>query len=236
MAVTEQLFRLEQLDADLAQREAELAEIRRRQAQSPEIEAAEKRLDELRAQERQASAEQRRLESDLDELETRIKRDQTRMYGGQIVDPRELSSLEKELEHYRAQRDQLEEMLLTEMERLEGLQAELAMASKRANETRQRWEADRPMQARQAEQLGDALAAARAEREALAASIDARALGLYQRLRASSGHAISQVSDGVCQWCRVAIPPKDVQHARAGSLVTCSNCQRILHVGSGGRA
>lgn len=233
MAVPEQLFRLERLDADLAQREAELAELRRRQAGNPEIKTAEARLDELRAREQAAGAELRSLESDLSALEARIKRDQTRMYSGQIVDSRELASLEKELEHYRAQREELEERVLTAMERQESLQEAVTSAGRRANEMRGRWEADRPELSLREEQLTDSLAGMRAERDALAASIDARSLSLYQRLRASSGHAVSHVSNGVCQWCRVAIPAKDVQHARAGSLVTCSNCQRILHVGGG---
>jgi predicted nucleic acid-binding Zn-ribbon protein len=231
MAVNAQLFRLEALDADLERREAELRELRRKQEGSPELDAAAARLEELRAQEREAAVEQRTLESELAELEAKIKRDQNRMYGGQIVDPRELASLERELGHYAAERDALEERCLLAMERLEGLQSALEATSRQADEARARSEEDRPALARRAEQLAHTLADLRAERDALAASIDARSLDLYRRLRSSAGHAVSHVSDGVCQWCRVAIPPKDVQHARSGALVTCTNCQRILYAG-----
>lgn len=232
MAIAAQLFRLEQLDAELERLEAELQETRRKQGRNPELEAADARLEDLRAQEREAATEQRALESDLADLEAKIKRDQTRMYGGQIVDPRELSSLEKELEHYRVQRDELEERLLLAMERLEGVQEAVATTGRRTNEARERWEIERPELVNRQGQIADSLAALRDEREALAAAIDPRSLSLYQRLRASSGHAVSAVSNGVCQWCRVGIPPKDVQHARADALVTCTNCQRILYVGS----
>lgn len=231
MTIAATLFRLEQLDLDLEQREAGLRDLRRREARNLELEAAEARLEALRAQERAAATEQRSLESDLSSLETKISRDQTRMYSGQIVDSRELASLERELEHYRAQRGELEERCLLVMERVEGLQADLAETSRAANELRERWEADRPALAREAEQMADALAGLRAERENMAAEIDPRSLDLYRRLRASAGHAVSHVSNGVCQWCRVAIPPKDVQHARADQLVTCTNCARILYVG-----
>lgn len=230
MVVPTQLFQLERLDADLTQRAAELAETRRRQGRNTEIEAAEARLAALRVQEQAAGTEQRALDAELASLETRIKRDQTRMYGGQIVDSRELASLEKELQHYRAQRDEMEDRLLLVMEQQEEVQEAVHQASRQANEVRDRWEANRPALARQAEAIEDALAGLRAERDALAASIDPQALNLYERLRHQSGHAVSHVDNGICQWCRVGIPPKDVQHARAGALVTCTNCARILHV------
>jgi len=231
MAVADQLHRLEQLDAQIDRQGAELAEVRRRQERNPELEAADARLADLRAEQREVAAELRSLEAELADLEARIKRGQGRLYGGTIVDPRELGSIERELEHHRAERDALEERVLLAMERQEGVQEAVTAASRRLEELRRRWEEERPRLALRAERGADDLAGLRSERETLSASIDARALNLYQRLRASSGHAVSEVSNGVCQWCRVAIPPKDVQHARSGDLVTCSNCARILYTG-----
>ena len=101
MAVVAQLFRLEELDAEIERRERELTELRRRRRGNPELAAAEQQLERARAQEREAAADQRRLESDLADLEGKIKRDHTRMYSGQIVDSRELSLLERELQHLR---------------------------------------------------------------------------------------------------------------------------------------
>jgi len=232
MAGATALYRLEQLDTELERQAAQLAQMQRNQGRNPELEAIEARLENLRSQERQVSAEQRTLESDLADLESKIKRDQTRLYSGQIVDSRELASLEKELDHYRSQRDTLEERVLLAMEQLEGLQEAVATTSRQTSEMRRHAEEDRPQLIRQAEQLAEALAAMRDERDALAGSIDAPLLSLYQRLRSSSGHAVSAVSNGVCQWCRVVIPPKDVQHARSDTLVTCTNCARILYIGS----
>jgi uncharacterized protein len=232
MAVTEQLYRLQQLDIDLEQHETALAEIRRKQQRNPDLEAADKRLGELRKREATTAAEQRSMESDLATLESKIKRDQSRMYGGQIVDPRELASLERELEHYQAERGALEERVLTSMDQLETLQKEVATTDRTSRELRERWDAGGPELTRQAEQLSQEVAQIREEREVLASSLDPRSLHQYERLQTSSRHAVSHVSNGVCQWCRVVIPQKDVQHARAGALVTCSNCARILYVGS----
>lgn len=231
MAVAAQLFRLEQLDAELDGRRAELAGIRRRLQRDPDMEAAEARLDQARVRAQEGATRQRRLEGELADVEARITRDHQRMYGGQIVDPRELSSLEKEMQAHAGRRDAVEEQLLAAMEELESVQQEVEDLSRAADDLRARRETDRPALQRQAESVTDALAGLQAERDALAASIDERTMNHYLRLRKSSGHAVSHVSNGVCQWCRVAIPPKDVQHARAGTLVACSNCARILYVG-----
>src|SRR5579872_5383675 len=224
-----QLFRLEQLDTDLEQRTASLADMQARQRANPELAAAQMRLATLQKQEAEAAARQRSLEADLATLETRITRDHNRMYSGQIVDSRELGSLERELEHLRGQRGGVEERLLETMEQAEDLQRRVAESTSAVEALRTRWQGDQPGLARSIEQTGSELEELRAAREQLAAELDARSLDLYRRLRKSSSHAISAVNNGVCQWCRVNIPPKDIQHARAGALVTCTNCARILY-------
>ena len=231
MTVAGALFQLEQLDSDLERGETELGEMRKRLSKNPQLKSAEAKLDALRKQEQEASGEQRTLESDLNDIAAKIKRDQTRMYSGQIVDPRELSSLEKELEHYGQRRDEMEERCLECMERVEGLQAQIAEANRQAIELRAHWETDQPMLTRQLEQRIDELAEMAAKREQITGDIDPRSLGQYRRVRTSLGHAVSHVSGGVCQWCHVSIPAKDMSLARGEALVTCSNCGRILYVG-----
>lgn len=230
MAVPAQLFRLEQVDAELDRLEAELGAAQRKQRRNPTLETLERRLETARAEEQRLGSEQRGLEADLADLESSLDRDQRRLYGGQIVDPRELASLEKELAHHRTQRESVEERLLEVMERFESAQADAASLSRQVNEARERWEVDRQALALEAEGAADALAGMRAEREAVAAAVEPAALRLYDRLRAGQGHAVSTVDHGVCQWCRVNLPAKDIQHARSGSLATCTNCGRILYV------
>jgi predicted nucleic acid-binding Zn-ribbon protein len=229
MSLAAQLFRLEQIDSDLDRRESAITELERLQQSSPEVQSAETRLSRLREEAAAAGAEQRRLERDLSELEARIARDSRRMYGGQIVDPRELASLERESALHRAQKDTVEGATLEAMEKLDGLQTQVQVQAQETEGMRRRWEEGQPDRQRQHDQLSADVAGLRAEREALIAEIDPRSLTMYQRLRTHSGHAISVVVNGVCQWCRVTIPPKDLQHARS-SLVLCTNCGRILYL------
>jgi predicted nucleic acid-binding Zn-ribbon protein len=233
MALTASLFALEQLDTDIEGRESAIRDARRRIGRNAELDTMEARLDSLRTRADAAMADQRAAESEIAELEIRIKRDHSRLYSGQIVDSREIASLERELEHYHIKKDELEDRCLTVMERVEELQSEIDTLSHRANELRQRWEADRADLTREVEWMSDELAGLRAAREEAAARLDPRLLDSYARLRKSLGHAVTEVTGGICAMCRVAIPAKDVQHARAGAtLVHCPNCSRILYAGT----
>ncbi|HZS93515.1 MAG TPA: hypothetical protein VFA78_01860 [Chloroflexota bacterium] len=230
MAIAGQLLELENLDSELDDLDAAIADRRRRTARHSELEAAEKRLDVVRQEDAGLAKEQRDREGDLAACEARIARDQKRMYSGAIVDARELGSLEREIEHDRAQRDQLEERLLQILERRERLEAETTGLSRTANELRERWEADRETLTREVEHLTDVVAGMRAERETLSSALPRDARDLYDRLRRSVGHAVSTVNNGVCQQCRVTVPPRDVARVRTGAMVTCVNCARILYV------
>jgi predicted nucleic acid-binding Zn-ribbon protein len=232
MSIPAQVLRLEQLDTDIEQTESALIETRRRRLRNPELDAAEARVVRLRENERPAALQQRQLEAELADIETKIKRDNTRMYSGQIVDPRELSSLERELTHYATRHGDLEQRVLEAMEHAEAFAEEIAASDASARETRTRWESERPSLERQEAELAERLKRLKDERDAAVAEVSPQTVSTYSRLRANSGHAVSVVRNGVCQWCRVNIPQKDVQHARAGALVSCSNCERILYVGS----
>jgi predicted nucleic acid-binding Zn-ribbon protein len=233
MAGTATLFALEQLDTDIEAREGAIRDARRRIGGNRELDTVEARLAALRAQAAAAASEQRAVEDEINGLEERLRRDHSRLYSGQIVDAREITSLERELEHYRSRKNDLEDHCLTVMERAEGLQTQIDALSARANELRQHWEADRSDLTRSVQWMTDELAGLRAERDRTAAMLDQRSLDTYLRLRKSLGHAVSEVTGGVCAMCRVSLPAKDIQHARSGmALVHCPNCSRILYAGS----
>lgn len=232
MALPAALFALEQLDSDIEGREGAIRDARRRIGRNRDLETAETRLDTLRTQAQSAAAEQRAVEGEIAGLDERIKRDHNRLYSGQVVDAREIASLEREIAHDRERKDALEERCLVVMERAETLEREMEALSARANELRQRWEANTAALTREIERMTDELAGLRARREEVAQGVDPRSLDAYARLRKGLGHAVAEVTGGVCAQCRVAIPAKDIQHARTSPTLThCPNCGRILHVG-----
>src|SRR5581483_7301506 len=85
MAVLGQLADLDRLDTAIAGLESERSELVRRQRQNPELTQARTRAEALRVRDEAESRALRSLEADLARVEAQLRRDQQRMYGGQIV-------------------------------------------------------------------------------------------------------------------------------------------------------
>ncbi|MBI4202791.1 MAG: hypothetical protein HY532_06755, partial [Chloroflexi bacterium] len=59
-------------------------------------------------------------------------------------------------------------------------------------------------------------------------------LSQYERLRSlKQGQALARVERGMCSGCRVALPAREMQHARAAreQPALCPSCGRMLYAG-----
>ena len=72
----------------------------------------------------------------------------------------------------------------------------------------------------------------KSDRQALVLDVPADLLSLYEKLKKNkSGHAVSKLEGRLCGVCRVELPVKEFQDAKAGiRLVQCNSCRRIIYV------
>ncbi|MBU1589004.1 MAG: hypothetical protein KKH51_13820 [Actinobacteria bacterium] len=173
--------------------------------------------------------ELRRLESDVEVVETRIARDTERVQSSSSV--KDVSALEQELAALRKRLGDLEEIELTVMEKLEEQQtlvdnttAALDALRARAAEV----EVDRDAQL-------DSIAAERTTaaggREAVAAKIPADLLALYERQRARYGTGASLLRGGVSLASGVKLLENEMQAIRAAApddVIMCASSEAIL--------
>jgi predicted nucleic acid-binding Zn-ribbon protein len=232
MSVPQQLLRLEEIDTEIEQLEHRRQSIQRRTQENPDLTRMRRSDGALRSREHGVAAELRALETALTDIQARLDRDQRRMYGGQIVDARELASLQREIDHHTLEKTETEDRILSVMEQLETLEDEVARSRNALREMEALREAELPELSREDEAISEALTRLRADRDQAMGSLDAKTLALYQRLRASLGHAVVIIAGGVCGGCRVVLPPRDTQHVWGGALVQCANCSRILAPGT----
>jgi predicted nucleic acid-binding Zn-ribbon protein len=78
--------------------------------------------------------------------------------------------------------------------------------------------------------LGAELADLEARRVALVADIPVDAEAQYQLLRKQKGKAVAKVEQGSCRGCGISVTAAWLHRARAGEIVRCTNCNRILHM------
>jgi predicted nucleic acid-binding Zn-ribbon protein len=233
MTVTADLYALQQIDTALDAAERELEQIRGRFGDSPAVAEARTAVAVLEARRHAAEFRTRELEAAVAGLRAKMVPVERRLYDGTVGNPKELQSLQDELEMLRRQQRTLEDQQLEAMEELEQTAADLAAARTAVAAAEAAWVADQGgLRERQAALEGE-LKRLRAQRQARAARIDAGPLALYERLRrARWGLAVAKIERGTCLGCRIALPTTLQQRARSGlQVVQCTSCERILYAG-----
>lgn len=227
------LLELQEVDSAIDRLEARAAELRsgaEAQAARALAERAETRVGELRLALDAVGRDQRTLERDIEALGQKRAAEEKRMYGGSIVNQKELGALQHEIESIGQRRSSMEDDLLERMERFETLDAEVAiaegeLAAARARLERIGGEAEAELRATDAE-----LEPRRREREAVRRDIDEKLLVLYEELRKTKrGVAAAALVDGSCQGCHQAISAVELNKLKhSDGIKRCEHCRRIL--------
>jgi uncharacterized protein len=225
----ERLIRLQQAENHLRRVEGERAEIpRKRQEQETALSEERGRLDAAREQLDACQKARRRHEGELQDLETKRSR-----YKGQLMEVKtnkEYTAMLHEIESVEREVRALEDRILTEMERAESLTSEV----KREEEVYKRTEEEAKVEMRALEAAGQRLQAEserlRAERDAVAATLSADVLQLFQRVARLRGVAVAEARNEMCQLCHVKLRPQMyVELKHNDTIQQCPACNRILY-------
>lgn len=176
--------------------------------------------------------EQKRADRDVAQVLDRAKHDRELLDSGVIGDPKQLQSLQSELESLARRQSALEDIELEIMERVEGALAAVAQLT----EERDSLAEERETIATSVHEQLSAIAAERRlvdeQRADLAAGIPADLIGLYDKVRSEHGGVgAAPLHRGTCQGCRLTLPPTEIEALRAAppeAVIRCEECRRIL--------
>jgi hypothetical protein len=230
MAVTRQLYQLQEFDLEIEQEE-QTSSLKASQlgvrdvldnAQS-HLDSEKQRLDELRHQHRDAEAE-------VDDLLSKIAAAEEQLYGGRITNPKELSSLQHEVTTMKARGDHLENKALEIIDQVEAAEQSVAAATSEYQKLEEAWHRQQKQLAGEIEQLKTSLADLKEKRQQLAGQIDSPTVELYEKIRQQKKQAVAKVEQGICRACRISLSASALQKARSGQPVQCGTCGRILFI------
>jgi predicted nucleic acid-binding Zn-ribbon protein len=178
------------------------------------------------------TAEQAKVDADVEQVKTRRTRDQDRMAQGLIANPKDLERMQGELESLQRRITSLEDDELEVMARLEDAEKDLDALTQGVADADQRLaEISRARDSRN-EQLERDLKAVAADRGPTVALIPDDLLALYDRLRASkNGVAVGALRARECSGCRLSLDPSElaaIRSAPADDVIRHEECQRIL--------
>ena len=225
----ERLIRLQRAESDLRRVEADLQEVPRQKAELQDSLARERaRLDAAREALAQCQKARRQHEGDLQDLETKRSR-----YKGQLMEVKtnkEYTAMLHEIEGVEREIRTREDQILAEMERSEGLAAEVKAEEEafKGAEGRAR-DGGRALDER-ARGLETERARLVGERDAIAATVPGDILELFQRVARLRGVAVAEARDGMCQVCHVKLRLQMfVDIKRNEDIQQCPACNRILY-------
>jgi predicted nucleic acid-binding Zn-ribbon protein len=177
------------------------------------------------------STDSKDAEWTLEDLNNRLQQQEQRLYNGSVTNPKELQSLQQEVQRLRAQQNRQEEHLLEVIDTTESLQeiAQQKLAS--LQQAQDAWQEEFTALTTRGNQIEEQQRELRRKREQMVTSLDVELVKRYEAMRRTKqGRAVSKVDQNSCQWCRVILTPSELQHVRISSeLQMCTNCGRILY-------
>jgi predicted nucleic acid-binding Zn-ribbon protein len=230
MSVTRQLYELQEIDVEIEHTRQTIdhntAQLGRREAlddAQSKLEIEQKTLEELKHQRREAEAE-------LDDVVSKIKTAEDQLYGGKINNPKELSSLQHEVNTLKEISDQLETKALEVIESVENAEKNIAAMNTDFRKLEAEWRQQQKQLNNDIEQLNKTLGNLTEKRNNLVTQIEPSSVTLYEKVREQKKQAVAKVEQGICRACRISLSASLLQKARSGQPVLCGTCGRILYI------
>jgi uncharacterized protein len=222
------LWKLHQVDQALLEIRKRAAALDPGKQLHAEIKTLEKGLDESEA--RKLAAEQKDLELQQKGAEERAAKLEKELYGGKVVNPREVETMQKEIDSLKRQRSQIEERILEIWEALPPAKEQAAKIEV-ALEKRKKLLAEHQKQVMQDKsQLERDYKEYSEKRPQLAKAVGPALLSRYEAIRANHGGIgmAEIVKERSCGGCGTLLPERVIQQAKDNKVVTCEACHRIL--------
>lgn len=201
-----------------------------------EAEECARALEDAESALEESGKKQRKLEAEIQGIDEKLAREENKLFGGMVTNPKELRGLQAEVRSLKRKKDELETELLEEMERQDDMRPRVEeLRSRRERLLADVEEKEETLRA-ETEKLRAELDRLEKERKVLAEGLEEDLLQLYEKLLAGKQNlAVVKVIEGICQGCRVELPGKEYDRfMRSEGIFRCPNCGRILVRQNGG--
>ncbi|MBV9690213.1 MAG: hypothetical protein JO202_10955 [Ktedonobacteraceae bacterium] len=229
--VTSTLFQVQQLDLELDRLAAEQRTVIHMLQGDSKLRKL--RVDYNIAQQQWQSGLQAQREAEwaLEDVNRRLNAQEQRLFSGVVKSPKELQSLQHEVQGLKAQQIRQEEKALEMIEAADTLKEAMECRGEVLQQAEDVWKKESATLIARRDQLAAQQCELQTKRVQLASRLDAALMQRYDAMRRmKQGRAVSKVEQNSCQWCRVILTPSELQRVRISvELQTCTNCGRFLH-------
>ncbi len=225
-----QLYKLQQLDSELQRQQQYIEDVDRQLSGNKALAAAEANLTLIKQRLTDMRKSQKTAEWKLEDITARSRDINNKLYTGIVHNPKELLSLKHEAESLKQRIDNKEEELLEIMGQVEEMETQERICNQEFSKLTQEWQQKQINLAQKRTASEKELARLNKSREETLPQIELIALRLYQQIKTIREQAVVRIQQGQCQGCHMTLPIGQLQKAKAGEIVQCGNCSRILYV------
>jgi hypothetical protein len=172
----------------------------------------------------------RNYETDVRMNLDQIKKSEAKLSS--VKTNKEYQAFLKEIDDIKDKNSKLEDVMIEFLDRIEDAENTLNAKMTEYSELQARLNNEKETIQKETEAGKRQLENLDAERQAVAAGIDAGLLATYNKVKSIQGNsiAIAVVKDAVCQGCNMNIPPQMYNELQRGdSLKKCPICDRIIY-------
>jgi predicted nucleic acid-binding Zn-ribbon protein len=228
MSIAKDLYRLQEFDLALEANNQAQKRVSGQIGESQVVLKARIKLAEEQKNLETLTAQQKSTEWEIEDLTSKIKDTEKKLYGGKIFNSKELSSLQQETDELKKRRSTLEDKSLGLMDQLEQTRKAINGSKEELSKMEIQWQSQQKQFVVELLQLKASQTVLESNRQQITVLLDADTLFTYQELRKRKGVAVAKVEQGICQGCRITLPNTDLQRAKGGGVVRCSSCGRII--------
>lgn len=195
-------------------------------------EQVESRLQALVAEEHRLHADLKDAELQLKTVEEKISHFEKKLYSGSVINPKELTALEKDIESLKRFRSELDEKILILWEETERNKAQIEEARSQLAKAMEQYEAQHQSYLQQKAAIEKEAALHLQQRQVLTRQVDSASLQKYDTLRPKlGGVAVAKVENSVCTACHTAVTAYNMTRLKEDTMmITCESCGRLLYL------
>lgn len=228
------LFELQKLDVNLEKARRKLVQLQQALGESPEVKQARQTVASTEAELHRWNAAQKNAELEAQTLGQQIAAKDKELMSGRVSHPKELESLQANIEALHRQRAGVEDSGVEAMTQVETLSRQLAGEQQSLQQLEEQWKGGQAELLQEDAKYKRIYAQLKQQRETSAKALPPADLKYYEEMRKrKAGMAVAPLQNGQCGVCHILVPTGVVSAARSrkGEVVLCPSCGRVLFAG-----
>jgi hypothetical protein len=229
------LYQLHKIDAAIASIRGQAAALDPGRRIQAELAKLNEQLTAERDEHTRLKAQLTDLEVQQKGIEEKLKKIDREVYGGKVVNPREIENLQKEIELLKRQTGVNDEGILKLWDLLPPAERKVEETAKKVEALKAELAVHREKVMKERAKLEQDFKAHSAQRPEAAKKVDPALLSRYESIRQKhEGLGMTTVDkNGMCSLCGTVLPRKNVEAAIEDHVVVCEACHRILYASEG---